>query len=169
MNSRFFLLFIPVFLLFSCRGEDEGDLQKIDQIINLYISDSNGVDLLNTDNTDAYTTITLQDLNDPDTALKTISNFSIKEDTDGVSYVDYASGATKVLQTTAGKYPETYQSEFYINLSKTVNNATVTDVDTIKIQYSSEPTQFKVSKIWYNNQLEFTKVGDEANIVKIVK
>lgn len=169
MNSRFFLLFIPVFFLFSCRGEDEGDLQKIDQIINLYISDSNGVDLLNTDNTDAYTTITLQDLNDPDTALKTISNFSIKEDTDGISYVDYASGATKVLQTTAGEYPETYQSEFYINLSKKVNSATVTDVDTIKIQYSYEPTQFKVSKIWYNNQLEFTKVGDEANIVKIVK
>jgi hypothetical protein len=53
-------------------------------------------------------------------------------------------------QTTVGEYPETYQSEFYINLSKTVNSATVTDVDTIKIQYSSEPTQFKVSKIWFN-------------------
>lgn len=156
-------------LLFSCRGEDINDLQKIDQVINLYISDSNGVDLLNTENTNAYKTITLQDLNDPNTALKTISSFSVKKDVSNVYYLDYADGATRVLQTTSGQYPETYQSDFYINLTKSVNNTDVIDVDTIKVQYSSEPSQFKVSKIWYNKQLVFSKVSDEPNIVKIVK
>jgi hypothetical protein len=86
-----------------------------------------------------------------------------------VSYIDYAGGATRVLLTTSGQYPETYQSEFYINLTKSVNDNDVTDVDTIKIQYSSEPSQFKVSKIWYNKQLAFSKVSVEPNIVKIVK
>ena len=156
-------------LLFSCRGEDMNDLQKIDQVVNLYISDTNGVDLLNTENTNAYKTITLQDLNDPNTAFKEISTFSIKKDLNNVSYIDYAGGATRVLQTTSGQYPETYQSEFYINLTKSVNDNDVTDVDTIKIQYSSEPSQFKVSKIWYNKQLAFSKVSVEPNIVKIVK
>ena len=169
MNFKVLPVLIISLFLFSCRGEDVNDLQKIDQIVNLYISNGSGVDLLNKNNTDAYTAIVLQDLNDPNTALKPISNFSIKEDANGIFFMDYASGATKILQSTAGNYPEIYQSEFYINLSKTVNNVTTTDVDTIKIQYLSEPAHFKVSKIWYNNQLEFTKVGDEANIVKIVK
>lgn len=156
-------------LLFSCRGEDVNDLQKIDQVVNLYISDSNGEDLLNTENTNAYKTISLQDLNDPNTALKAITTFSIKKDVTNISYLDYAAGATRLLLSNAGQYPENYQSEFYINLTKSVNDTDITDRDTIKIQYSSEPTLFKVSKIWYNNKLVFSKVSDEANIVKIVK
>jgi hypothetical protein len=169
MNFKILLFSMISILLFSCRGEDMNDLQKIDQVVNLYISDTNGVDLLNTENTNAYKTVTLQDLNDPNTALKAISTFSIKKDLNNVSYIDYAGGATRVLQTTSGQYPEIYQSEFYINLTKSVNDNDVTDVDTIKIQYSSEPSQFKVSKIWYNKQLAFSKVSVEPNIVKIVK
>ena len=72
------MLFLWFLYFFSCRGEDMNDLQKIDQVVNLYISDSNGVDLLNTENTNAYKTITLQDLNDPNTALKAISTFLLK-------------------------------------------------------------------------------------------
>jgi hypothetical protein len=120
-------------------------------------------------NTNAYNSVTLQDLSDRKTAVRAISTFSIKKDLNNVSYIDYAGGATRVLQTTSGQYPEIYQSEFYINLTKSVNDNDVTDVDTIKIQYSSEPSQFKVSKIWYNKQLAFSKVSVEPNIVKIVK
>ena len=156
-------------LLFSCRGEDAGDLQKIDQVVNLYISDKNGLDLLNTENATAYKTITLLDLNDPNTAFKPITTFSIKKDAGNVSYLDYAAGATRILETTSGQYPENYQSEFYVNLTKTISDVEVTDRDTIKILYLNDPKFFKVSKIWYNNKLVFTKVSDEANIVKIVK
>ncbi len=156
-------------LLFSCRGEEVSDLQKIDQVVNLYISDKNGIDLLNTEDTIAYKTIALLDLNDPKTALKPISTFSIKKDVTNISYLDYAAGATRLLKSNAGQYPENYQSEFYINLTKSVNEKDITDRDTIKIQYSAELKLFKVSKIWYNNNLVFTKVSDEANIVKIVK
>lgn len=169
MKLKFLLFsFFSIFLL-SCRGEDINDLQQIDQIINFYIQNNNGVDLLNTENSGAYTGINLQDLNNPDTALKPITTFATKKDTNGISYIDYSAGATRVLQTPSGQYPETYQSEFYINLEKTVNNASVADRDTIKIQYSSEPKLFQVSKIWYNNQLVFSKISGQANIVKIVK
>lgn len=169
MKHRIILFFISFLLLFSCRGEDVNDLKKIDQVINLYITDSNGLDLLNKENTNAFTNVTLQDLNDPKTALKSISSFSIKKDLANKNYIDYAAGATRILESPSGQYPETYKSEFYINLSKTVKDVDVIDVDTIKVQYSSEPLQFKVSKIWYNKQLVFSKVSDEANIVKIVK
>lgn len=168
MKLKFLLFGVFGLLLLSCRGEDVNDLQKIDQVINLYIQNANGVDLLNTENTEAYTSITLQDLNDPNTALKPISSFSTKKDMNGVSYIDYVAGATRILQGSPGQYPETYQSEFYINLIKTVNNQSVIDVDTIKVQYSLEPTLFQVSKIWYNKQV-FNKVVGQANIVKIVK
>jgi hypothetical protein len=68
--------------------------------------------LLNTENTNAYKTVTLQDLNDPNTALKAISTFSIKKDLNNVSYIDYAGGATRVLQTTSVNIPKPISLNF---------------------------------------------------------
>jgi hypothetical protein len=60
--SRFIILGILIFLS-SCRGEDESDLQKIDQVLNIYIKNAAGKDLLNTDITDVLPLLELQDLN----------------------------------------------------------------------------------------------------------
>ena len=57
----------------------------------------------------------------------------------------------------------------YLNLSKTVDNNTVVDTDTVKIEYDWSPAVFQVSKIWYNQKLVFTKAEGQANIIKIVK
>ena len=62
-----------------------------------------------------------------------------------------------------------YQSDFYINLSKIVNKETVTDVDTVKVEYNWSPNLFQVSKVWYNNKLSFSKVEGQPNIIHIVK
>ena len=45
--KKYIFVFTTLFLS-SCRGEDESDLQKIDQVLNIYIKNAAGKDLLNT-------------------------------------------------------------------------------------------------------------------------
>jgi len=168
MNIRTLLFFIITMLLFSCRGEDESDLQKIDQVINVYLHDNSGVDLLNTNIKGGYTTVSGQDLN-ADKALQEISGFSVKKDKDTIAYIDYVAGAKKILLDSISPVQKRYQSDFYLNLSKSINKKTVTDTDTVKVEYNWTPTLFQVSKIWYNQKLVFTKVEGQSNIIKIVK
>lgn len=168
MKPRHFLYVSIVLFLFSCRKEDESDLQKIDQIINIYISNAAGKDLLNTENTESFTSFNTQDLN-ADVSLKPFSGFTLKKDQDNFTYLDYASGAIRIMKNTETGTQKTYQSDFYINFLKTVNNQTETDTDTVKIEYSWSPNLFQVSKIWYNNRLSFTKKEGQPNIIKIVK
>lgn len=161
------LLFLSLFLFLSCRNEDN-DAQKIDQVINIYMHNADGVDLLNTRIKGGYTGVSGQDLN-ADRALQTISGFSVKKDIDTVAYIDYVAGATKLLTDSISPSEKKYQSDFYLNLSKTVDNNTVVDTDTVKIEYDWSPAVFQVSKIWYNQKLVFTKAEGQANIIKIVK
>ena len=169
MNIRtLFCFFIMAMLLFSCRGEEESDLQKIDQVINVYLHDNSGVDLLNTNIKGGYTTVSGQDLN-ADKALQEISGFSVKKDKDTIAYIDYVAGAKKILLDSISPVQKRYQSDFYLNLSKIINKETVTDTDTVKVEYNWTPTLFQVSKIWYNQKLVFTKVEGQSNIIKIVK
>lgn len=161
------LLFLSLFLFLSCRNE-ENDAQKIDQVINIYMHNADGVDLLNTRIKGGYTGVSGQDLN-ADRALQEISGFSVKKDKDTVAYIDYVAGATKLLKDSISPSEKKYQSDFYLNLSKTIDNNTVVDTDTIKIEYDWSPAVFQVSKIWYNQKLVFTKAEGQANIIKIVK
>lgn len=163
-----FLLLTSVVFLFSCRKEDENDVQKIDQVINVYLHDNSGVDLLNTNLKGGFTAVSAQDLN-ADKALQEISGFSVKKDKDTIAYIDYVAGAKKILSDSISPAQKNYQSDFYLNLSKIINKQTVTDTDTVKVEYSWTPTLFQVSKIWYNQKLVFTKVEGQANIIKIVK
>lgn len=163
-----FLLLTSVVFLFSCRKEDENDIQKIDQIINVYVHDKSGVDLLNTNLKGGFTTVSAQDLN-ADRALQEISGFSVKKDKDTVAYIDYTAGAVKMLTDSISPVQKRYRSDFYLNLTKIVNKNSVTDSDTVKVEYNWTPTLFQVSKIWYNQKLVFTKVEGQANIIKIVK
>jgi hypothetical protein len=165
--SRLIILGILIFLS-SCRGEDESDLQKIDQVLNIYIKNAAGKDLLNTNIPGGFTAVRAQDLN-ADRALQEITGISVKKDQDTIAYVDYATGAVRILKDSISPSQKTYQSDFYINLSKIVNKETVTDVDTVKVEYNWSPNLFQVSKVWYNNKLSFSKVEGQPNIIHIVK
>ena len=109
-----------------------------------------------------------QDLN-ADRALQDITGISVKKDQDTIAYVDYATGAVRILKDSISPSKKTYQSDFYINLSKIVNKETITDVDTVKVEYNWSPNLFQVSKVWYNNKLSFSKVEGQPNIIHIVK
>ena len=117
-----FLLLTSVIFLFSCRKEDENDVQKIDQVINVYLHDNSGVDLLNTNIKGGYTTVSGQDLN-ADKALQEISGFSVKKDKDTIAYIDYVAGAKKILLDSISPVQKRYQSDFYLNLPTLPANA----------------------------------------------
>lgn len=166
--NNFFYITIFFLLLFSCRGEDESDLQKINQVVNIYMKNSSGTDLLNTNIKGGFTTVTAQDLN-ADKALQAISGVSVRKDKDTIAYIDYTSGAVKILKDTGSPNSKIYQSDFYINLSKIINKATVIDTDTLKIEYNWSPTLFEVSKIYYNGKLTSITKNGSVNTISIVK
>ena len=164
MKNVFFLTITLFFAFLSCRS-DEDSVQKIDQIINLYI-DSLGQDMLNTKLAGSYISSTMNDVYGlTDNAPISIS---IKKDADTINYIEYLAGAKRIaIDSTANS--KTYESKIALNLTKKIADANRITNDTMTIQYLSTPNLFQVSKIWYNGVLQFTKVEGQPNTVKIVK
>lgn len=164
MKNLFFLTIIVFFAFLSCRGDEES-VQKIDQVINLYI-DSLGQDMLNVKVPGSYTNSQMNDVygltdNAP-------VSFPIKKDADTISYIEYIAGAKKIgIDSTENS--KTYESKVALLLTKKVNDTNRITNDTITIQYRSTPDLFQVSKLWYNGVLQFTKVEGQPNTVKIIK
>ena len=156
---------VAFFAFLSCRN-DEFAVQKIDQIIQLYI-DSSGQDMLNANIKGGYTNIRMNDVYGlTDTAPVT---FVSKKNADTLNYIEYLAGARRIRIDSAAN-SKTYESKIALLMTKKINNtASVLINDTMRIQYRWTPDLFQVSKIWYNNQLKFTKVGEEPNIVKVSK
>ena len=164
MKNLFFLTMIAFFAFLSCRS-DEDSVQKIDQVINLYI-DSGGQDLLNVKMPGSYVSSSMNDVygltdNAP-------VSFTIKKDADTISYIEYLAGAKRIGINSSGT-SKTYESKVALFLTKKVNDSNRVTNDTITIQYLSTPELFQVSKLWYNGVLQFTKVEGQPNTVKIVK
>lgn len=164
MKNVFFLTIIILSAFLSCRS-DEDSVQRIDQVINLYI-DSLGQDMLNSKVPGSYTNSRMNDVygltdNAP-------VSFTIKKDADTISYIEYLAGAKRIGIDSSGT-SKTYESKVALFLTKKVNDSNRVTNDTITIQYLSTPELFQVSKLWYNGVLQFTKVEGQPNTVKIVK
>ncbi len=165
MKNVFFTLLMVFFALISCRNDDS-DVQKIDQIIHLYI-DSAGQDMLNSNIPGSY--VNVQGNDEYGLVDSAPVNFSNKKDADTVNYLEYLAGARRIGIDSVGDN-KNYESKIALILTKKVNNTTNAVIkDILTIQYSSTPTSFQVSKVYYNNILKFTKVEGEPNIVKITK
>ena len=164
MKNVFFLTIIIFFAFLSCRS-NEDSVQRIDQVINLYI-DSLGQDMLNSKVPGSYSNSRMNDVygltdNAP-------VSFTIKIDADTISYIEYLAGAKRIGIDSSGT-SKTYESKVALFLTKKVNDTNRVTNDTITIQYLSTPKLFQVSKLWYNGVLQFTKVEGQPNTVKIVK
>lgn len=164
MKNVFFLTIIVFFAFVSCRSDDDS-VQRIDQVVNLYI-DSLGQDMLNSKVPGSYTNSRMNDVygltdNAP-------VSFTIKKDSDTISYIEYLAGAKRIGIDSSGT-SKTYESKVALFLTKKVNDTNRVTNDTITIQYLSTPELFQVSKLWYNGVLQFTKVEGQPNTVKIVK
>lgn len=161
------IIFFAIILLFSCKRDDE-DVQMIDQILDLYIKNSTGQDLLNSKLEGSYSTPVLLDLLG-ETDLQNISGYVLLKNSDTINYLEYTAGAIRLLKDSVSPQQKTYYSNFVIRLSKTENEQTIVDDDTIRIEYDWTPALFQLSKLYYNNQLKFTKISGKPNIVTIVK
>jgi len=170
MKLRISIILATVVLLFSCRGDNEDDVQIIDQVLMMYVkSSTNGQDLLNPKIKNSYSNVTLLDLLDPVVAQKPISDQTFPKDADTIVYMDYAAGAIRLkIDSQSNESEQTYYSKFLIKFS--VKDAVLPDdYDTIRIEYKSTPSLFQISNLWYNDKLKFTKVPGKRNIVTIVK
>lgn len=165
MKNLFFLMLVAFLGFISCRN-DENDVQKIDQVMQLYI-DSLGQDMLNVKLPGSYTTTSMNDVYGlTDNAPVT---FSVKKDADTVSFIEYVAGA-KRIRIDSTQLSKTYESKIALTLIKSINDSVKrTTNDTMTIQYLSTPTLFEISKVWYNDVLQFTKVEGQPNVIKISK
>ena len=168
MKNIFFVLMVFGVLFISCRGSDE-NVQQIDQVVNLYYKNAAGKDLLNTNLPGTFNNIKLFDLNGL-TDQVPINSFSLKKTVDTINYLDYDSGAVRLLQDSMSPENKIYRSDFIVSLTKNIDSLnTVTTQDTIKIEYSWTPTLFQISKLYYNKKLKFTKVQGQPNDITIIK
>ncbi|WP_313502611.1 hypothetical protein [Kaistella carnis] len=165
MKNLFFLMLVAFLGFISCRN-DENDVQKIDQVMQLYI-DSLGQDMLNVKLPGSYTTTSMNDVYGlTDNAPVT---FSVKKDADTVSFIEYVAGA-KRIRIDSTELSKTYESKIALTLIKSINDSVKrTTNDTMTIQYLSTPTLFEISKVWYNDVLQFNKVEGQPNVIKISK
>lgn len=165
MKNLFFLMLVAFLGFISCRN-DENDVQKIDQVMQLYI-DSLGQDMLNVKLPGSYTSTSMNDVYGlTDNAPVT---FSVKKDADTVSFIEYVAGA-KRIRIDSTEFSKTYESKIALTLIKSINDSVKrTTNDTMTIQYLSTPTLFEISKVWYNDVLQFNKVEGQPNVIKISK
>ncbi|NIF07354.1 hypothetical protein F3J23_18185 [Chryseobacterium sp. Tr-659] len=169
MMKYFWGTLVAVFALLSCKSDDDS-LQRIDQILNIYMKNSAGQDLLNSKKTGFYTSFSVNDM----LGSKDISPVSIplKVTTDSLYYMEYIAGAQrKRLDSISPDNPGTgtsYVSRMLITFTKTTNNVSVTTLDTLEIQYRNTPTVFQVSKVIYDGKEAFSKEADAPNSINVV-
>lgn len=168
MKKLFLVLTLISITLLSC-GSDEDSLQKIDQLLNLYIKDSSGTDLLKPTEIGSYTGVSFTDQLAEKDNVNVSYNRKMLEDS--TYYLEYLAGATRQFVEDDSDGNKIYKSEIRVSLTKKISETQNDPVvqDKLEIFYRSSPNVFEVSRVLYNNQLVFTKVPDQPNVATIVK
>ncbi|WP_426476352.1 hypothetical protein ACP3T3_13435 [Chryseobacterium sp. CBSDS_008] len=168
MMKYFWCTFVAVFALISCKNDDDS-LQRIDQVLNIYMKNSAGQDLLNSKKTGSYTGFSVNDV----FGTKDISPVSIplKMTTDSLFYMEYLAGAKRRrMDSISPDNPGTgtsYYSRMQITFTKSTNvNENVTG--TLEVQYRNTPTLFQVSKVLYDGNEVFSKGADAPTSINTV-
>ena len=162
MMKYFWSILIIVFALISCKSDDES-LQRIDQVMNIYMKSNTNADLLNAKKSGSYTAYSVNDmLGDRDISPVSIP---LKMRPDSTFYMEYISGAKRRKLDSAGTM---YYSRMRLTLSRNVNNAPENTFDTLEIRYRNSLEVFQVSQVLYNRKLMFSKEAGEANSINEV-
>jgi len=167
MRNIVFGILVVCLAVLSCRTGND-DLQKIDQILNIYMKNGAGRDLLHQKKDQTYFTYSMNDVN----GIKDIAPVSgtLRATADSTLFIEYIAGARRIGVDTLDPNNKTYRSDIAFSLIKRLNT-TVQDTinDTLRIEYRMTPSAFEVSKVYYNDTLRFTKTPGAANVVTIVK
>jgi hypothetical protein len=167
MKNIFFGLLVVFFAFLSCStGDDE--LQRVDQILNIYMKNKAGRDLFHQKKDLTYFTYSFNDVNGV-ADLAPVSS-TLKATTDSTLFIEYIAGAKRVGIDTLNAENKTYQSRITVSLIKRLNNTILDTInEDLKIEYRMTPSVFEVSKVYYNDTLRFTKQEGSPNVVTIVK
>ncbi|WP_300672581.1 hypothetical protein [Soonwooa sp.] len=166
MKQKISIYLIAVFSLLACR-QDGDSIQQIDQVLNIYVKNAAGQDLLRPKIATNYTNVALLDLL-ADTDQKPV-NSSIVIGSDSIRYVEYVAGATRLVKDSINPDSKSYYSKMIMRFTKMNDKTPVITDDTIRIEYNWTPQKFEVSKMWLSKKLVFTKTDNPPNIVNIVK
>ena len=158
-------IFSLIFLLVSC-GSDEDNVQRIDQVLKIYIQNQQGQNLLNKDLEGGFSSVQMFDLGGEFTS-QVLKGYSVKKDSLDQQYIEYAAGGTRNLvgEIASGQI---YQSDLAIAYFITGQTEPVA-ADELTLQYIHSPILFQIQQINQNGVTIFTKKDGEPNIVYIVK
>lgn len=155
-------LIAVLFLTVSC-GSDDESLQRIDQVMNFYMKNSAGQDLLNGKKTGSYTAYSVNDaFGVADVAPVSVP---LKMTADSIYYFEYLRGAKRRTLDSISPDNRTYHSKLAFALRRTENNVVVTTIDSMEIKYRWTPSVFQVSEVLYNGQVVFSKAADAPNAI----
>ncbi len=163
-NIPFFLV-VLIFGLLACRKGD-GNIQKIDQKIRLYI-DSSGIDMLNPTNEFAYKQMSFNDVY-ADVENAPVS-FVTGNDKDTIYYREYLAGATRRLVDSSDAQNLIYESKIALKLTTNYNQQNINTYDTLILKYKSQPNLFQIYQVYYNQQALTIQQIDSTNVVKMMK
>ncbi len=153
-----------IFFLFACRGEDSYSSQKIDQVVQIYLKNSLGEDLLDPMLQPAPYSVSFIDL-DAERAGVSVSTQKKQDSTKGF-YLEYVAGATRVEEAFPG-VDLGYRSSLQM-ISRDGNNS-AEEIDTLIFRYSSSPEEFSIEQIFLNDTLLFQKAGQTINQIVLTR
>lgn len=162
MKKIFLYILLLSCVIISC-GSDDNSLQRIDQILNIYMKSDTNPDLLNAKKSGSYTSFSVNDMLG-DKAVSPV-NIPLKMRQDSIFYMEYLAGAKRKKFDSAGT---TYYSRMELTLNKTVNNTTQSVKDILEIHYRNTPEAFQVSEVLYNTQSVFSKEAGAPNSINNV-
>ena len=159
MRNIVFGILIVVFALLSCSRGDDDSLQRIDQILNIYMKNAAGQDLLNAKRTGSYISYVVNDsLGDLQNSPVSIP---LKMTADSTFYMEYIGGAKRKKLDSSG-------TVYYSVMTLGLRTPTDTVFDRLRVVYRMSPSLFQVSKVYYNDVLKFSKDADAPNSINVV-
>lgn len=154
-----------LFLLISC-GRDDDSLQRIDQIMNIYVTNEAGQDLLNAKKPGSYTGYSVNDI-DGDKDISPVP-VSLKMTADSLYYFEYIAGAKRKVFDSISPDSKNFRSRMTFTYSRKEGEQTVTESDVMEIHYRWTPSLFQISEVLYNGNPVFSKGADEPNSINKV-
>lgn len=167
MKNIFFGLLVVFGAFLSCRNGDD-ELQRVDQILNIYMKNKSGRDLFHNKKDATYFTYSFND--DNGVADLAPVNSTLKATADSTLFIEYIAGAKRVGVDSLDPNNKIYRSNITVSLIKRLNNTILDTIEEkLRIEYRMTPSLFEVSKVYYNDTLRFTKQEGLPNVVTIVK
>ncbi|AZA81109.1 hypothetical protein C1637_00570 [Chryseobacterium lactis] len=169
MRNIVFGILIVFVALLSCKSDDES-LQRVDQVLNIFMKNSSNQDLLNSKKAGSYTSFSVNDV----FGTRNVSpvSVSLRMTQDSLFYMEYIAGAKRRrLDSVSPDNPGTgtsYYSRLALALTTNVNNVANVTNDTVEIQYRMSPTLFQVSKVLYNKKEVFSKDAGQATSINTI-